>query len=434
MNESLHQHSKLTEWTKGIRTAGITLAEMVKGRIRGITASSRLREDRNQLDWSETAARYVRSRVEEELRRSNVTRPTIGAITGRLTDADCHLVEEILERTKAAGRSNITRTEAYLEVYQAYPELHWALLAHLVSRNAGWNMSDLQGEQADPFLTEADKTHIYRLLERSNALIFQDAYPQLLLYIKSRELGRSYFHLLSSFDVSRFMVPFWERFWIDRGSALLSVGLIINEQHYIHDRVVRHPHFQKTVLQNPIFKLNGSAGLNQVVFPLQSQYRSSRQEEELKLAGRILQDFAHLPSRIEFGKHLYALLFGLTSVRNGAERFANSIPHTGSRADYWPHLFTSEREKALSPSEQETELIVKHALPKNRRIYSPALLDVWDDTSYEPISREDWLRRPSAINGIAAPSAPYLCEITEEHRTNLIKRAAAHDVSVTKQE
>ncbi|WP_410772029.1 DUF2515 family protein [Fontibacillus sp. BL9] len=531
-----------------IRRLPLLIGEAFKGKAAGIAESSRLREDRIPLGWNEASARTVAAEIEDLLRGGPAART---ARENEWSEADRALAEEISLATSRAGSSNITRTEAYLACYQAYPELHWAFLAHMVSRNAGWNMTDLRGRVAD-LMDETEKRAYYRFLERSNALIFQDAYPQLLLYIKSRELGSSRFHLLSYFHVSGFMRPFWERFWIDRGSALLTVGLIINEQNYIEKRVIRHPYYQRHITDKVPFHLQSLAGLNQVVFPLlepvaeceaaearceaeqaeqivaagtekelgentaESENRNGQAEmtigekavsdageaakagdnggsappagqgaprhsarEELKsydndeqffshrdgqpgsgagglreqsaheesglgphldeggrvkygvrrLAGRVVSDFGSLPDRIALGKSLYAMLMGLRAVRSGAERFAASVPHSGSRADYWPELFTANSKEALTSPVQGSELLEGETLPPGKRLYSPKLLDAWGDTPYEPISREDWLKGHSALDGISAPQPPYLCDISREHRGGIIKTALVRDAA-----
>ncbi|WP_334073585.1 MULTISPECIES: DUF2515 family protein [Paenibacillus] len=407
-----------------IRRLPSAIGEVVKGKAAGIADSNRLREERIPLGWDEIAARTVARELEELLCRGTADRGGQAV----WSEADRALAEEIALETGRAGVSNITRTEAYLACYQAYPELHWAFLAHMVSRNAGWNMTDLQGRVAD-LMDEQQKRSNYRFLERSNALIFQDAYPQLLLYMKSRERGASHFHLLPFFHVSRFMRPFWERFWIDRGSALLTVGLIINEQNYIEKRVIRHPFYRKHVTKQPAFHVNSLAGLNQVVFPLLEDDGEGRREAEAvrRLAGRVVSDFGGLADRIALGKSLYAMLMGLRAVRRGAECFAARVPHSGSRADYWPECFTANREEALTSAAQGSALLAGGALPPGRRLFSPKLLDAWGDTPYEPISREDWLKDMSALNAISAPQPPYLCDISREHRGGILKAALAHD-------
>lgn len=412
-----------------IRLLPALIGKVFKGKAAGIAESGKLREERVPLDWSEASARTVAAEIEDLLRRGPVVRPSREE---SWSDADLKLAEEISLATSRAVSSNITRTEAYLACYRAFPELHWAFLAHMVSRNAGWNMTDLRGRLSD-LMDEREKRSYYRFLERSNALIFQDAYPQLLLYMRSRELGSSHFHLLPYFHVSRFMRPFWERFWIDRGSSLLTVGLIINEQNYIEKRVVRHPYYQKQITEKPAFHLNSLAGLNQVVFPLLEEIPEEEdapgREEVRRLAGRVVSDFGGLTDRIALGKSLYAMLMGLRAVRNGAERFAARVPHSGSRADYWPDLFTANKEEALTAPRQGSELLDGEALPPGKRLYSPKLLDAWGDTPYEPISREDWLTDHSALDGISAPKPPLLCDISREHRGGIVKTALVHDAA-----
>ncbi|WP_445744802.1 DUF2515 family protein [Paenibacillus sp. FSL R5-0527] len=746
MSSQPRRHNALPESAKKlINRLPAIVKSLVKNKTAQFADSSRMREEALALDWNESAARTVIADIEDMLRRGVTSRP---AEKPFWSPEDLALAEEIAAETSRAGVSNITRTAAYLACYEAYPELHWAFLAHMVSRNAGWNMTDLSGSRMADIIDAEEIRLNYRFLERNNALIFQDAYPQLLLYMKSRERGASHFHLLPYFHVSRFMRPFWERFWIDRGSALLTVGLIINEQNYIEKRVVRHPYFQKYVTGKTKFHLFSLAGLNQVVFPLLereeggnggwnggaaetagtasgaqeggpvaapaaagakaglargetaeegpgpdaeaaegaaegaaaacgakeagtvacetaeeslepdagategaaavrgakeagtvqgeiaeeslepdagategaaavrgakeagtvqgeiagenlgqvagaaegaaavrgakeagtvqgeiagenlgqvagaaegaaaargakeagtvqgeiagenlgqvagaaegaaavrgAKAEASRGEgdgeagntalrgsgaggatsggagantsaagygtdaggeggaaaycsnagegapqarcsggdsaegaalpgragagsgaaeaqgaapqpgpvagwEVRRLAGRVVSDFGSLPARIALGKSLYAMLMGYRAVRCGAERFAASVPHSGSRADYWPGLFTANKEEALTAARQGSELLQSETLPAGERLYSPKLLSAWGDTPYEPISREDWLKDHSALNGISAPKRPFLCDISREHRSGILETALLHD-------
>ncbi|WP_397334095.1 DUF2515 family protein [Paenibacillus macerans] len=548
MKSQPRRHNVLPENAKKLitRLPAIVL-NIFKNKTAQFADSSRMREEALNLDWNESAARTVIADIEDMLRRAVTSRPAEELF---LSPEDVALAEEITVETNRAGASNITRTAAYLACFEAYPELHWAFLAHMVSRNAGWNMTDLSGSRMADIIDTEEIRLTYRFLERNNALIFQDAYPQLLLYMKSRERGASYFHLLPYFHVSRFMRPFWERFWIDRGSTLLTVGLIINEQNYIEKRVVRHPYFQKYVTGKTKFHLFSLAGLNQVVFPLLEREEggkageptqsgaagsgpggqecvsaaaaaavaakagSARDErageaggatqsgagaaasggagantsaaeggaevcgdggegapeagypggsdsvegaalpgraaagsgaaqaqgaapepepgpaaewEVHRLAGRVVSDFGSLPARIALGKSLYAMLMGYRAVRSGAERFAASVPHSGSRADYWPGLFTANKEEALTAGRQASELLQGETLPAGERLYSPKLLSAWGDTPYEPISREDWLKDHSALDGISAPKRPFLCDISREHRGGILETALIHD-------
>ncbi|WJH32243.1 DUF2515 domain-containing protein [Paenibacillus sp. CC-CFT747] len=55
------------------------------------------------------------------------------------------LLRRIRRETAEGNRNNVTRTAAYWTFYRQHAELHWAFLAHMVSRNGGWNMTDLKG-------------------------------------------------------------------------------------------------------------------------------------------------------------------------------------------------------------------------------------------------------------------------------------------------
>ena len=79
-----------------------------------------------------------------------------------------HILREISIRTRERNRNNVTRTMAYLDFYLEHPDIHWALLAHLVSRNAGWNMTDLKGEHLPKLLTPKEQVDFFHFLERGN--------------------------------------------------------------------------------------------------------------------------------------------------------------------------------------------------------------------------------------------------------------------------
>jgi len=55
--------------------------------------------------------------------------------------------EQMLSERDARNRDNVSRTTSYLELYafarERGIELPWVLMAHLVSRNAGYLMTDL---------------------------------------------------------------------------------------------------------------------------------------------------------------------------------------------------------------------------------------------------------------------------------------------------
>ena len=88
------------------------------------------------------------------------------------------LLNTIKRLTKKGNRDNISRTKAYEYFFRKYPEIKWALLAGLVSRNAGWNMCDLEGGLLSHLLTKRFRRQLFLTYEEANWRIFQDAYPQ----------------------------------------------------------------------------------------------------------------------------------------------------------------------------------------------------------------------------------------------------------------
>ena len=123
------------------------------------------------------------------------------------TVVEQQILKRIVAQTQLDNRNNVTRTHAYWACYRDFPELHWALLAHMVSRNGGWCMTDLRGELLPHLLNNQATGHLFSFLERANALIFQDAYPQLLLYAESKRRKLSLFHLLPHLQISAWMLP-----------------------------------------------------------------------------------------------------------------------------------------------------------------------------------------------------------------------------------
>ncbi|MEH7387761.1 DUF2515 family protein, partial [Bacillus sp. JJ1521] len=88
------------------------------------------------------------------------------------------LIQQIKGMTRSHNLNNVTRTKAYFDFYRAHPEIHWAFLGHMVSRNGGWNMTDLKGGQLSRLLTKKEIESYFSFLERGNWLVFQDAFTQ----------------------------------------------------------------------------------------------------------------------------------------------------------------------------------------------------------------------------------------------------------------
>lgn len=428
----------LRTWTNAVYTA---LSEAAAGWLASSHISKQLRLKKLPLHWSNATVANLRHQLQSMITSESQEPPastvayTTEAHMRNISAQEIQLIAHIQETTTAHNRSNVTRTSAYLEMYEAYPELHWAFLAHMVSRNGGWNMSDLKGGLMSDLMDPAFKEQLYQFLERCNALIFQDAYPQLLLYKHSLERGTPLFHLLPEFHVSRFMSPFWEQFWEDRVSPLLTVALIINEQNYIECRVAQHPFYRKHVLNHPSFRLHEHARLNQIVFPLHHQDIPSvpgqwriRSLPSRPLIGLRMPRFNNLKIRINTGKALYAMLFGYEEPFEQTLAYARSTPHHGSRAEYWPELFTYARDAAMTTANANLELTGSEWLRSGNRLFSPLIEDVWHDSEYESISEQDWFQNERMLSYLSAPKRPFQIDMTHAHRTALEEIAIVHDL------
>lgn len=295
------------------------------------------------------------------------------------------LVQSIKQRTKELNSNNITRTKAYLDFFKQYPEIHWALLAHMVSRNSGWLMTDLKGDLLPKLLSEKEQQHFFLFLERGNWLIFQDVYPQLLLYEQSLQYKKNLFYLLPCFHVSSFMETIWNYFWKYGSHSLLTAAIIINEQNFLETHAVRQEHFQKTVLNTLGFKLYDFLRFNHIIFPL---YKHGKTEKP-SLTGETVRHFDSLHERILLGKRLYSLLFKEKSTLHDVLLWADKHPHTGSRKDYWPHLFHHINDSL--PGSVYHRRTVKCRLKKGaHRIYSPPLSFAWKDVNHLEVEEKDW--------------------------------------------
>lgn len=107
-----------------------------------------------------------------------------------------NIIDSIVNVTNTLNTNNVTRTAAYLNFYIRHPDIHWALLGHMVSRNGGWHMTDLKGDLLSRLISEKEQKNYFLFLERGNWLIFQDVFPQFLLYHHSLRMKRNLFYLL----------------------------------------------------------------------------------------------------------------------------------------------------------------------------------------------------------------------------------------------
>ncbi|WP_409251065.1 DUF2515 family protein [Bacillus sp. SCS-153A] len=277
------------------------------------------------------------------------------------------IIEEIKSETERKNKNNVTRTKAYLDYYKTTQEIEWAFLAHMVSRNAGYHMTDLKGEILPSFLDEDTAKNFFLFLEKANAFIFHDAFPQLLLYKKSIEKKKPLFHLLPAFGVSKAMSVFWERFWNDGDKRVLALGLIINEQSMLQTRLVAQIQ-EDYVYEKFLFYLQDRLEWTTVFFP----YKKSKQTGgPYLLAGTTISYFENTEERINIGKKLYSILFLKQPIYRSAFHYAMNTPHTGSRSDYWPKSYSHEKTA--------------------KKIFSPQLESVWHSIDHS-FSYEDWVK------------------------------------------
>lgn len=287
-------------------------------------------------------------------------------------------------QTSILNKNNITRTKAYLDFYNSHPEIHWAFLGHMVSRNAGWNMTDLRGDLLSGLMTESEKLAFFSFLERGNWLIFQDAFPQFLLYEESLKRKKSLFHLLPFFQISTFMETIWNHFLRHHDRYILTMALIINEQSYLENRVVKNSVFKKKVFDTLEFKLQEIFSFTHILFPY-------IKGGKLRITGQTLRHFDSLNERILLGKRLYSLLFKNKILYHQCLKWAKSQPHTGSRHDFWPHLFHHIKDE-LPNKGYKLRLNYCRIRPGASRLFSPQLLFAWKDVHHPPAESGDWFQ------------------------------------------
>ncbi|WP_245680562.1 DUF2515 domain-containing protein [Bacillus marinisedimentorum] len=249
-----------------------------------------------------------------------------------MTADNKEIIQIVKKMTDRKNIDNITRTKAYERYYSRNPEIRWALLAGMVSRNAGYNMTDLESKWFQRSLKPDRREQLFLTYERANWLIFSDAFPQLLLYRISKDLGKPMFGLLNQFNVSVFMEREWNRFWVSGDIERLVYALIINEQHVIQKPVIEHPVYEKAVFRSLAFKFEERLHFSTVLFPTR----------EGELFGYSVHGFKKVSNRIKLGKRLAGLLFHPGYYRAIID-FSNNTEHTGSRNDYGRFLGRSGR-------------------------------------------------------------------------------------------
>lgn len=286
------------------------------------------------------------------------------------------IINWIRQEVLKGNKDNISRTKFYQRFFLKNPEIAWAFLASMVSRNTGWNMGDLYGEMLPEILDEKTRKRVFLSLERANWIIFKDAYPQLLLYQCSKTLNRPLFHLLEHFMVSRFMQKEWWRFWRNGDRKRLLYALIVNEQHMIHEPVLLHPSYKYKIFHSAFFVLHELLHFNCVIFPTTNG----------ELYGESVVQFKNVWSRINLGKRLSSILFD-QDLYPLFVTFAVKTEPTGSRYDYERYSFSGRKRK--TPFIRAVLPIIEHHVGK------------LEDWSVKHSLKHGWAEEPRLKNQVA---------------------------------
>lgn len=296
-----------------------------------------------------------------------------------LGKTDKEIITSIVNTTRLKNYDNISRTIAYEKYFAVHPEIKWSYLASMVSRNAGWSMTDLQGKWYRKALKTEQRSLLFMTYERANWLIFHDAYPQLLLYQWSKRVNRPLFHLLKFFQVSHFMEIEWNKFWNEKQTNRLMTALIINEQNVIQTPVIKNKLYNSHVFNTFPYKFQDMFHFSTVVFPHLNG----------NLYGFSVSNFTKLTNRIELGKQLAWLLF-YSGFFEQFLTFSHTVLHTGSRYDYEQYF------------------------PEKRRRETPLLRTIYPFVSHTiDVKRGDWFQGQHTKRWFRHPKIPKKYEITE---------------------
>lgn len=240
-----------------------------------------------------------------------------------MSNAGAARLERLLGELDERNHDNVARTDSYLELYSMTCErgadFPWLLLAHLVSRNAGYMMTAVARSIDDErrgFSIEALE-QLFLFLERANYLIFYDAWHHVLMHLLGRTCE------LQPPRVSSHMCAAYQRHGAAVESAeaerALVVDLVTNEQNLIEHRVVHHARFEAALALVTFFEAVG-ADRSLVFGETDSQVRVRR--------------FERLERRIDAGMRMFDTMLADRSKRRTLHRWATGHPHTGSRSDY----------------------------------------------------------------------------------------------------
>jgi hypothetical protein len=291
--------------------------------------------------------------------------------------------DEILKRTDGANIDNISRTVFYESFFKKHTEIKWSLLAGIVSRNAGWNMTDLQSKWFQMLLTKNYRELLFQTYERANWTIFADAYPQLLWYEETKRVGEPTYKLLELLGVSLFMQREWRHFLETKDEERLCTALIINEQHMIEETVMKHALYRDQIFSSFVYILEELAHMSYVLFPT----------DKGEVYGFYVRHFKDVKARIWLGKQLQQLLFH-PEINRRIFAFTTKTPPTGSRHDYQKYM--SWKTRNTSPALRDVYPVVTHhwqeKIDWSKKVDNPEKF-FYQLKNKRPRERTKWLQR-----------------------------------------
>lgn len=288
------------------------------------------------------------------------------------TESEMRIIHMIKEKTNSLNVDNISRTKAYAKFFEENQEIRWSFLASMVSRNAGWCMTDLEGYWFPRILNKQTRKNLFHTYERANWLIFSDAFPQLLLYQFSKQVKTPYFYLLPALSVSIFMEIEWELFWRKQDHNRLMTAQIINEQNLIQLPVIENSYYKQKVFQSYFFNLQDWLHFSSVIFPTL----------EGRLYGFSVHQFKKVDERIDLGKKLAALLFH-DRYYEGFLAFSRRNEHTGTRYDY--EKWMNPKKHRSTPFLRTTYPIIQHERGKLEDWFKGNVKERW----FKPVTVKD---------------------------------------------
>jgi hypothetical protein len=172
----------------------------------------------------------------------------------------------------------------------------------------------------------------------------------------------------------------------------------------LEKRVVQNPRYKKEVFGKLEFKLQDLLSFNHILFPYAKK----------NLIGQTLHQFDSLHERILLGKRLYAVLFQYKDRFELVIDWAKHHPHTGSRKDYWPHIFNNVNE-GIPGFAYQLRLKSCQLRTGARRIYSPDLESAWKNVSHEEAEKGDWFEDDQVVGYLAEDNEIFDGEIKNEY-------------------